>query len=221
LRPHIRQPGADLIAHQSLLERAARALLSLWKQVGRTTPGAGPRRSREENACTITTNVFSIRCGLKPRPAVCTTTAAGHRRHRGRDPGLHAVFLSGLGLARVEQQVPRHAAVHRHRGNWPYRDAAHSRRPELGASAGNTARNRRRGVAAGQCHHGRRASASCRRRMLQRHILSTGMAAFPANSDGVPFDMSHVYASGNLVGDMYCNVAAEATGRFLAVRLFN
>lgn len=57
--------------------------------------------------------------------------------------------------------------------------------------------------------------------MLHRHLLSTGMAAFPANSDGVPFDMSHIYASGNLAADMYCNVAAESTGRVLAVRLYN
>ncbi len=57
--------------------------------------------------------------------------------------------------------------------------------------------------------------------MLQRHILSTGMAAYPANADGVAFDMSHIYASGNLAADMYCNVAAESTGRVLAVRLFN
>lgn len=57
--------------------------------------------------------------------------------------------------------------------------------------------------------------------MLQRHVLSTGLAAYPANSDGVPFDMSHIYASGNLAADMYCNVAAETTGRVLAVRLFN
>ena len=56
--------------------------------------------------------------------------------------------------------------------------------------------------------------------MLHRHVLSTGMAAFPANSDGVPFDMSHIYASGNLAADMYCNVAAESTGRVLAVRLY-
>jgi len=56
--------------------------------------------------------------------------------------------------------------------------------------------------------------------MLHRHILSTGMAAYPANCDGVPFDMSHIYASGNLAADMYCNVAAESTGRVLAVRLF-
>lgn len=57
--------------------------------------------------------------------------------------------------------------------------------------------------------------------MLHRHLLSTGMAAFPANSDGVPFNMSHIYASGNIAADMYCNVAAESTGRVLAVRLFN
>jgi Mn-containing catalase len=57
--------------------------------------------------------------------------------------------------------------------------------------------------------------------MLHRHILSTGMAAFPGNAEGVPFDMSHIYASGNLAADMYCNVAAESTGRVLAVRLYN
>jgi Mn-containing catalase len=57
--------------------------------------------------------------------------------------------------------------------------------------------------------------------MLQRHLLSTGMAAFPANADGVPFDCSHVYASGNLAADMFANVTAEATGRVLAVRLYN
>lgn len=57
--------------------------------------------------------------------------------------------------------------------------------------------------------------------MLHKTLLSTGMSAFPGNSDGLPFDMSHIYASGNLAADMYCNVAAEATGRTLAVRLFN
>ncbi len=57
--------------------------------------------------------------------------------------------------------------------------------------------------------------------MLHRHILSTGLAAYPANSDGVPFDMSHIYASGNIAADMYCNVAAESTGRVLATRLYN
>lgn len=57
--------------------------------------------------------------------------------------------------------------------------------------------------------------------MLHRHVLSTGLAAFPANAEGVPFDMSHIYASGNLAADMYCNVAAESTGRVLATRLYH
>lgn len=57
--------------------------------------------------------------------------------------------------------------------------------------------------------------------MLQKHLLSTGMTAFPGNSDGLPFDCSHVYASGNLAADMFANVTAEATGRLLAVRLYN
>ncbi|MBP0447145.1 manganese catalase family protein [Roseomonas sp. SSH11] len=55
--------------------------------------------------------------------------------------------------------------------------------------------------------------------MNLRHILSTGLAATPENCNGVPFNASHVYASGNLAADMYANVAAESTGRALAVRL--
>ena len=54
-----------------------------------------------------------------------------------------------------------------------------------------------------------------------RHILSSGLSAMPVNANGVPFDMSHVYASGNLAGDMMANVTAEATGRTLASRLYN
>jgi len=54
-----------------------------------------------------------------------------------------------------------------------------------------------------------------------RHILSTGLSAMPADANGVPFDMSHIYASGNLAADMYSNVAAEGTGRVLAVRLYH
>jgi Mn-containing catalase len=57
--------------------------------------------------------------------------------------------------------------------------------------------------------------------MDPRHYLSAGFAALPVNSDGVPFDCSHVYASGNLAADMYANVTAEATGRVLATRLYN
>ena len=57
--------------------------------------------------------------------------------------------------------------------------------------------------------------------MDPRHVLSTGLAALPANADGVPFAASNVYASGNIAADMYANVTAEATGRTLAVRLHN
>jgi Mn-containing catalase len=57
--------------------------------------------------------------------------------------------------------------------------------------------------------------------MNLRHILSTGLAATPENANGVPFNASHVYASGNLAADMFANVTAEASGRVLAVRLYN
>jgi Mn-containing catalase len=57
--------------------------------------------------------------------------------------------------------------------------------------------------------------------MIHKNLLSGGLAAMPIDSDGVPFNMSHIYASGNIAADMYCNVAAESTGRVLAVRLFN
>ena len=56
--------------------------------------------------------------------------------------------------------------------------------------------------------------------MNLRHILSTGLGATPENANGVPFDASHVYASGNLAADMYANVTAESTGRLLATRLW-
>jgi Mn-containing catalase len=54
----------------------------------------------------------------------------------------------------------------------------------------------------------------------QKNYLSSGNNAMPVDSDGVPFDMSHIYASGNIAADMYANVAAEATGRLLATRLY-
>ena len=43
----------------------------------------------------------------------------------------------------------------------------------------------------------------------------------PSDANGVPFNMSHIYASGNIAGDMYSNVAAETTGRILACRLYH
>jgi len=57
--------------------------------------------------------------------------------------------------------------------------------------------------------------------VIHKNLLSGGMAAMPMDSDGVPFNMSHIYASGNIAADMYCNVAAESTGRVLATRIYN
>lgn len=56
--------------------------------------------------------------------------------------------------------------------------------------------------------------------MNLQHMLSTAMAAMPVDSNGNPFDCSHVYASGNIAADMLANVVAESTGRRLAVQLF-
>ena len=57
--------------------------------------------------------------------------------------------------------------------------------------------------------------------MEPQHVLSTCAAAMPVDSDGVPFNCSHVYASGNIAADMLANVLAESTGRMLAVRLYH
>ena len=54
-----------------------------------------------------------------------------------------------------------------------------------------------------------------------RHLLSSGLSAMPVNANGVPFDMSHIYATGNIAADMMANVTAEAGGRVLASRLYN
>ncbi|NDW06666.1 manganese catalase family protein [Jiella pacifica] len=54
-----------------------------------------------------------------------------------------------------------------------------------------------------------------------RHLLSSGLSAMPVNANGVPFDMSHVYATGNIGADMLANATAEAGGRVLASRLYN
>lgn len=56
--------------------------------------------------------------------------------------------------------------------------------------------------------------------LLPRHFLSAGLSATAEDAHGVPFNGSQVYASGNLVADMYSNVAAETTGRVLACRLY-
>jgi manganese catalase len=53
-----------------------------------------------------------------------------------------------------------------------------------------------------------------------RHILSSGLAAMPVDSNGNPFNGSWVVATGNLAADMHANVAAEGGGRLLATRLY-
>jgi Mn-containing catalase len=57
--------------------------------------------------------------------------------------------------------------------------------------------------------------------MNARHYLSAGLARTPENANGVPFNMSHVYASGNVAADMYANVAARRPGACLAARLWH
>jgi Mn-containing catalase len=53
-----------------------------------------------------------------------------------------------------------------------------------------------------------------------RHVLSAGLAAMPADSNGNPFNGSWVVATGNVGSDMHANVHAEASGRLLATRLY-
>jgi len=53
-----------------------------------------------------------------------------------------------------------------------------------------------------------------------QHVLSTAMCAMPVDASGVPFNCSHVYASGNTAADMLSNALAESTGRMLAVQLY-
>ncbi len=53
-----------------------------------------------------------------------------------------------------------------------------------------------------------------------RQALSAGMHGLATDANGVPFNGSYVVASGNLAADMYANIAAEATGRQLACRLY-
>src|SRR5918912_1946900 len=52
-----------------------------------------------------------------------------------------------------------------------------------------------------------------------RHFLSAGLAAMPADANGVPFNAACIDIGGNLLANMRANVAAEAIGRTLASRL--
>ncbi|MFC7139743.1 manganese catalase family protein [Halosimplex aquaticum] len=53
-----------------------------------------------------------------------------------------------------------------------------------------------------------------------RQALSAGLHGLATDANGVPFNGNYVIASGNLAADMYANIAAEATGRLLATRLY-
>src|SRR3712207_5828637 len=52
-----------------------------------------------------------------------------------------------------------------------------------------------------------------------RHFLTGGLSALPSDANGVPFSAAYVDTGGNLIANMRANVAAEAVGRTLAVRL--
>ncbi len=56
--------------------------------------------------------------------------------------------------------------------------------------------------------------------MNPRHFISSAMAATADDANGTPFNGSWVVATGNLVADMYANVAAETSGRTLVTRLY-
>ena len=56
--------------------------------------------------------------------------------------------------------------------------------------------------------------------MNPRSFLSAGLGAMAFDAEGVPFSGAYVVGSGNILGDMYTNVAAESTGRVLATRLW-
>ena len=53
-----------------------------------------------------------------------------------------------------------------------------------------------------------------------RQALSAGLHGLATDANGVPFNGNYIIASGNLAADMYANIAAEATGRQLACRLY-
>ncbi|MEX0647823.1 MAG: manganese catalase family protein [Balneolaceae bacterium] len=56
--------------------------------------------------------------------------------------------------------------------------------------------------------------------MNPQHILSSGLSAMPADSNGNPFNGSWVVGTGNIAADMHANVTAESGGRTLDARLW-
>jgi Mn-containing catalase len=56
--------------------------------------------------------------------------------------------------------------------------------------------------------------------MNPQHFIMAGFGAMPRDSAGVPWNAGYVKATGNLLSDMYANVALEATGRLGFCRLY-
>ena len=56
--------------------------------------------------------------------------------------------------------------------------------------------------------------------MNPQHFIMAGLGAMPRDSGGVPWNAGYVKATGNLLSDMYANVALEATGRLGLCRLY-
>lgn len=56
--------------------------------------------------------------------------------------------------------------------------------------------------------------------MNPRHFITSSMSALAEDSNGTPFSGAYVVNTGNLVADMYANVAAETSGRTLVTRLW-
>jgi Mn-containing catalase len=111
--------------------------------------------------------------------------------------------------ARGPKQYRRHAAPCGHRGARAHRAAGDGRSDEPRRRLRRHDR-RRRARSGGRRAHGRHGP---------RHFLSVGLAAMPADANGVPFNANCIDVGGNLTANLRANVAAEAIGRTLAARL--
>jgi manganese catalase len=56
--------------------------------------------------------------------------------------------------------------------------------------------------------------------MSPQHFIMAGLGALPKDSVGVPWSAAYVKATGNLLSDMYANVALESAGRLGFCRLY-
>ncbi len=81
---------------------------------------------------------------------------------------------------------------HGDRGVRPYRDAGNSRGTQPRRSALSVKEDISADSVGGSVLNG----------INMKNLLSSGLSAMPVDSDGVPFDMSHIYASGNIAADM-------------------